>query len=199
MQIYSNSPIALAILKLFRELEEWISLYHHNLPNGAIKDYIFGGCAFHLHTNARGSNDIDAEIQAIQQLKKQDILLFLENNDVEYIDHNHLETNLEFDRSFNTALASIDPDYIDRVIPLHTSSIVEVYLVSGVDLATSKLARLSDQDIEDIKTLYLKHKFTLDQFKKSANNAKDYYAIPEQLDSNIRYMTSVLSSLKDVR
>ena len=196
MDVYSKSPIALAILKLFQELEDWISANHANLPHGAVKAFIFGGCAFHIHTNARGSNDIDAEIQAIQQLRKADILLFLENNDVEYLDDNNLETNLEFDSGFNTSLASIDPDYDERVIPLISDSIVEVYLVSGLDLAISKLARLSDRDIEDIKALYLKGKFSLEEFKKTANNAKEYYVTPEQLDSNIRHMLSLLTELK---
>lgn len=166
------------------------------MPHGAVKAFIFGGCAFHIHTNARGSNDIDAEIQAIQQLQKEDILLFLENNDVEYIDDNNLETNLEFDSGFNTSLASIDPDYNERVIPLIADCIVEVYLVSGLDLAISKLARLSDRDIEDINVLYLKGKFSLEEFKKSANNAKEYYVTPEQLDSNIRHMLSLLTEIK---
>lgn len=196
MTIYSNSPITIAILKLFQELENDISKNHKNLPNGAVKAFIFGGCAFHIHTNARGSNDIDAEIQAIQQLKKHDIVLFLENNDVEYLDDNNLETNLEFDRSFNTSLASVDPDYPERAIPLVANSIVEVYLVSGLDLAISKLARLSDRDIEDIKELYLNGKFSLEAFKKSANNAEMYYATPEQLHSNIQYIVSILSELR---
>ncbi|MEK7739790.1 MAG: DUF6036 family nucleotidyltransferase [Pseudomonadota bacterium] len=196
MTIYSNSPITIAILKLFQELENYVSKNHKNLPNGAVKAFIFGGCAFHIHTNARGSNDIDAEIQAIQQLKKHDIVLFLENNDVEYLDDNNLETNLEFDRSFNTSLASVDPDYIERAIPLVANRIVEVYLVSGLDLAISKLARLSDRDIEDIKELYLNGKFSLEAFKKSANNAEMYYATPEQLHSNIQYIVSILSELR---
>lgn len=196
MNVYRESPITLAILKLFNELEDWISINHANMPHGAVKAFIFGGCAFHIHTNARGSNDIDAEIQAIQQLQKEDILLFLENNDVEYMDDNNLETNLEFDSGFNTSLASIDPDYNERVIPLITDCIVEVYLVSGLDLAISKLARLSDRDIEDINVLYLKGKFSLEEFKKSANNAKEYYVTPEQLDSNIRHMLSLLTEVK---
>ena len=196
MTIYSNSPITIAILKLFQELENYILKNHKNLPNGAVKAFIFGGCAFHIHTNARGSNDIDAEIQAIQQLKKHDIVVFLENNDVEYLDDNNLETNLEFDRSFNTSLASVDPDYPERAIPLVANRIVEVYLVSGLDLAISKLARLSDRDIEDIKELYLNSKFSLETFKKSANNAEMYYATPEQLHSNIQYIVSILSELR---
>lgn len=196
MTIYSNSPITIAILKLFQELENDISKNHKNLPNGAVKAFIFGDCAFHIHTNARGSNDIDAEIQAIQQLKKHDIVVFLENNDVEYLDDNNLETNLEFDRGFNTSLASVDPDYPERAIPLVANSIVEVYLVSGLDLAISKLARLSDRDIEDIKELYLNGKFSLEAFKKSANNAEMYYATPEQLHSNIQYIVSILSELR---
>ncbi|MEX5440443.1 DUF6036 family nucleotidyltransferase [Acinetobacter indicus] len=197
MSIYNDSPITLAILKLFQELEDWISMNHQYLPHGAVKAFIFGGCAFHIHTNARGSNDIDAEIQSISQLKKEDIFLFLENNDIEYLDHNNLETNLEFDSGFNTSLASIDSDYRERVIPLTAESIVEVYLVSGVDLAVSKLARLSDRDIEDIQALYARNKFSLEQFKEIANNAKDYYVTPEQLDSNIQYMISLLSDLGD--
>ena len=115
---------------------------------------------------------------------------------MEYLDDNNLETNLEFDSGFNTSLASIDPDYDERVIPLISDSIVEVYLVSGLDLAISKLARLSDRDIEDIKELYLKGKFSLEEFKKSANNAKEYYVTPEQLDSNIRHMLSLLTEIK---
>jgi hypothetical protein len=122
--------------------------------------------------------------------------VFLENNDVEYLDDNNLETNLEFDRSFNTSLASVDPDYLERAIPLVANRIVEVYLVSGLDLAISKLARLSDRDIEDIKELYLNGKFSLEAFKKSANNAEMYYATPEQLHSNIQYIVSILSELR---
>ena len=167
------------------------------LPQGSVKAFIFGECEFHINNNARCSNDIDAEIQSISQLKKEDIFLFLENNDIEYLDHNNLETNLEFDSGFNTSLASIDPDYRERVIPLTAESIVEVYLVSGVDLAVSKLARLSDRDIEDIQALYARNKFSLEQFKEIANNAKDYYVTPEQLDSNIQYMISLLSDLGD--
>jgi hypothetical protein len=193
MKIHNESPITIAILKLFKELEDWLTEHHENLPNGAVKAFIFGGCAFHIHTNARGSNDIDAEIKAISLLKKEDIFLFLENNDIEFLDTNNLETNLEFDSGFNTSLASIDPDYDERVIALVYDSIVEVYLVSGLDLAVSKLARLSDRDIQDIQELYRKNKFSIEEFKKSANNAKDYYATPEQLDSNICFMVSLLS------
>ena len=193
MKIHNESPITIAILKLFKELEDWLIEHHENLPNGAVKAFIFGWCAFHIHTNARGSNDIDAEIKAISLLKKEDIFLFLENNDIEFLDTNNLETNLEFDSGFNTSLASIDPDYDERVIALAYDSIVEVYLVSGLDLAVSKLARLSDRDIQDIQELYRKNKFSIEEFKKSANNAKDYYATPEQLDSNICFMVSLLS------
>ncbi|MDR0236966.1 DUF6036 family nucleotidyltransferase [Acinetobacter sp.] len=77
-----------------------------------------------------------------------------------------------------------------------SNRIVEVYLVSGLDLAISKLARLSDRDIEDIKELYLNGKFSLEAFKKSANNAEMYYATPEQLHSNIQYIVSILSELR---
>jgi len=169
--------------------------HHENLPNGAVKAFIFGGCAFHIHTNARGSNDIDAEIQAISQLKKQDIFLFLENNDIEFLDINDLETNLEFDSGFNTSIASIDPDYEERVIPLTSNSIVEVYLVSGLDLAISKLARLSDRDIQDIKELFVYQKFSIDEFKKSADNALSYYATPAQLQLNINFMILLLEEI----
>ena len=196
MDLFTDSPISKAIFELFEKLEDWIVLNHKNLANGAVKAFIFGGCAFHIHTNARGSNDIDAEVQAISYLKKEEIYLFLENHDIEYMDENGLETNLEFDRGFNTSLASIDPDYDERLIPLRSDRIVEVYLVSGLDLAVSKLARLSDRDIEDIKELFIKNKFTLEQFEKSSNNAKAYYATPEQLDTNIRFMTNLLAELR---
>ncbi|OCZ62622.1 hypothetical protein A7P21_09775 [Acinetobacter seifertii] len=196
MEIYKNSPMTQAIFKLFQELEDWLTRNYSTLENGSVKCFIFGGCALHIHTNARGSNDLDAEIQACRLLKKDDVYLYLKQHDVEYLDENDLETNLEFDPSFNTALASIDPDYEERVIPLVTDSIVEVYLVSGLDLAVSKLARLSERDIEDIKILYKHQQFTLDTFKKSADNALEYYATPEQLRANIHYMASLLAEMQ---
>lgn len=194
-ELYKDSPMTQAIFKLFYGLEDWLVEHHPNLEHGAVKCFIFGGCALHIHTNARGSNDLDAIIQACTLLKKEDVYFYLEHHDIEYLDENNLETNLEFDRGFNSALASIDPDYDERVIPLISDHVVEVYLVSGLDLAVSKLARLSDRDIEDIKILYLHKKFTLDEFKKSAHNALEYYATPEQLRGNIAYMTSLLAEV----
>src|SRR3546814_8939187 len=39
-------------------------------PPGSLKVFVFGGCAVHLLTHARGSADIDAEIEAARVDRK---------------------------------------------------------------------------------------------------------------------------------
>ncbi|WGW64053.1 hypothetical protein P7I89_06060 [Pseudomonas aeruginosa] len=65
-----TTPLGQAIGNLFARA---LPLLNGN-PPGSLKVFIFGGCAVHLLTHARGSADIDAEIEAARVLRKEEIM-----------------------------------------------------------------------------------------------------------------------------
>lgn len=66
---YIQTHLSQAIFKMFEGLDSYLERSYDNLPDEAVKVYLFGGCAIHLHIGSRASNDIDAELQIIQELK----------------------------------------------------------------------------------------------------------------------------------
>lgn len=193
-QLHTETPLAKAIFELFGNFETAVRHVTGDLPTGSIRAFIFGGCALHIHTNARGSNDLDVELEAAQHLKTDEIRLELDP--VYFEDENGLPSILELDTQFNTALASVSPDYKERAIlltgrgkPLH------IYLVSAVDVAVSKLGRLASDDMLDIINLYQVGGFDLQLFESVAQDALDYYAIPKPLELNIEHALRELRKL----
>jgi hypothetical protein len=143
---------AKAIFELFNDLAQLIKDNHGDLVAGSITAYIFGGCAVHLYTNARGSNDLDAELIAANKLDINSIILELDP--VYFDDPEAGESSLDFDTNFNIGLPSLGPDYKENAIPLVSEgSILHIFLVSAVDIAVSKLSRLAEDDLKDIIAL----------------------------------------------
>ncbi len=185
-KLHTETPLSKAIFELFGNFEAALCNTAGNLPHGAIKVFIFGGCALHIHTNARGSNDLDVELEASQHLKTDEIRLELDP--VYFDDENGLPSILELDTQFNTALAPVSPDYKERAILLNGGErLLHVYLVSAVDLAVSKLGRLASDDMQDIIHLYQAGGFDLQAFETIAQDALDYYATPKPLKLNINH------------
>ncbi|WP_052676491.1 hypothetical protein [Pseudomonas sp. 2(2015)] len=60
--LYLDTPLSKAIVSLF---ERALPMLQGKQP-GALKIYVFGGCALHILTNARGSADVDAELMAAE-------------------------------------------------------------------------------------------------------------------------------------
>ena len=192
--LYTETPLAKAIFELFGHFEEALFHVTGDLPPGAIKAFIFGGCALHIHTNARGSNDLDVALEAAQHLKAYDIRLELDP--VYFEDEHGLPSILELDTQFNTALASVSPDYQERSILLTGGEkLLHIYLVSAVDLAVSKLGRLASDDMQDILRLYEAKGFDLPEFEMVAQDALDYYATPKPLELNIKHVLRELRKL----
>ena len=52
---------------------------------------------------------------------------------------------------------------------------VKLFLLSPIDLAISKIARFSDQDVEDILELASRRYFSAEALKARANEALAYY------------------------
>jgi hypothetical protein len=121
------------------------------LPRRAlpIRMYVAGGAALHLYTGERVSRDIDAGFSRRIALP--------ENLEVAYRDADGAARLLYFDRQYNETLGLLHEDARDDSVPLVLegidSSVLEVRLLSALDLAVSKIGRFSSQDRDDIATL----------------------------------------------
>ncbi|MEZ5477941.1 MAG: DUF6036 family nucleotidyltransferase [Thiolinea sp.] len=189
-RFYIDTPLAKAIFTLLNQLDETFARY----SAGSLRAYIFGGCALHIHTKARGSNDLDVALEAAERLRPDELSFQLDP--VYFDDELGLPSLLELDTQFNTALASVSPDYQERAILLAGGErALYVYLVAAVDLAVSKLARLAEDDMQDIRCLFQAGGFTLTEFERVAQSALDYYATPQRLEWNIRHALKELEKM----
>ena len=190
---YTNTAFSQAIFTMFDNLDFWLRENYHDLPNNVVRVYLFGGCAVHLHTGTRTSNDVDAEIQTIKMLKPLNVLQTAIKS-VDFDDENGFPHSLDWDSGFNLSFASVDPAYEERAILIHTteSRLISVYLSLAVDLAVSKLGRLESVDRSDIQNLYQQGLFTKQEFIEIARQAKEYYAVAV---SKLEFNTSLAVEL----
>ncbi|GAB2580631.1 DUF6036 family nucleotidyltransferase [Nitrincola alkalisediminis] len=147
--LYLNTPLTKAIFEAFKELSVEISFILEDAAPGSCRAYVFGGAAVHIYTNARGSGDIDTELQAAQKMELEEII-------IRYEDEEGNEQSVSIDPNFSTGISGmLADDYqecavplmIDKAAPLH------VYLVSPLHLAVHKLDRLAEGDQDDIISL----------------------------------------------
>ncbi len=114
-----------------------------------IRMYIAGGAALHFHTGERVSRDVDAAFSHRVALP--------ENLEVAYRGADGAAQLLYLDRSYNDTLALLHEDAYDDSLPLNLpgvdANVLEVRLLSPLDLAVSKLGRFSSQDRDDITAL----------------------------------------------
>ena len=188
---YTHTAFSQAIFQMFENLDSWLTENHPNLPHHAVQVYLFGGCAVHLHTGDRTSNDVDAELKKLDDLAFREIVI----KPVFFIDEQGWRKSLFFDGNFDAFMASVDPCYEDRAILIYTtkSQLVSLYLVSAVDLAVSKLARLEIDDRHDICLLYQRGLFTEQEFIETAQEALSYYPVrPDGLSFNIKQALNLI-------
>src|SRR5260370_27295648 len=123
----------------FRALVNRIASSLSGLPKRAlpIRMYVAGGAALHLYTGERVSGDIDATFSHRIALP--------ENLEVAYRDADGAARLLYFDRQYNDTLGLLHADARDDSVPLVLegidSSVLEVRLLSALDLAVSKIGR----------------------------------------------------------
>ena len=138
-------------LAAFTELVQRIAAPLRELPRRTlpIKMYVAGGAAMHLYTGERVSNDVDAVFS-----KR---IVLPSDLEVAYQDPDGAARLLYFDRQYNDTLALMHEDAHDDSVPLTLkgidASILDVRLLSALDLAVSKISRFSSQDRDDIATL----------------------------------------------
>jgi hypothetical protein len=114
--------------------------------------YVAGGAALYLLTGERVTEDIDATFS-----KR---VLFDEEIEVSYRDPDGRARLMYLDRNYNDTLGLLhEKAYEDSKpvdVPGIDKNLLEVRVLSPVDLAVTKLARFTDQDREDIQLLATK-------------------------------------------
>jgi len=114
-----------------------------------IRMYVAGGAALHFYTGERTSKDIDAAFS--HRIALPDDL------EVAYRDADGGGRLLYFDRQYNDSFALMHEDSREDSIPMTLkgvdAKILDVRLLSALDLAISKVSRFSSQDRDDITSL----------------------------------------------
>lgn len=83
---------------------------------------------------------------------------------------------LYLDTNYNSTFALLHEDYRDDAIPVDLGlTFLQVYALSPVDLAVSKIARLADNDREDLCSLVKLGLVTPEEIEQRANEAMVSY------------------------
>jgi hypothetical protein len=114
-----------------------------------VRMYVAGGAAMHLYTGERVSEDIDAVFSRRIALP--------EDLEVAYRDADGAARLLYFDRQYNDTFGLLHDEAHQDSVTLSLEDIdprvIEVRLLSPLDLAVSKIGRLSEVDRDDIALL----------------------------------------------
>lgn len=135
----------------FAEIVNRIARSLSGLPKRALPVgmYVAGGAALHLYIGERVSRDIDAAFSRR--------IVLPENLEVAYRDADGAARLLYFDRQYSDSLALLHEDAYDDSIPLalegSDATVLDVRLLSALDLAVTKVGRFSSQDRADIEAL----------------------------------------------
>jgi uncharacterized nucleotidyltransferase DUF6036 len=146
-----NSGTRPEYVAAFTELVQRIAAPLSVLPRRSlpIKMYVAGGAAMHFYTGERVSNDVDAVFSKRIALPS--------DLEVTYQDPDGAARLLYFDRQYNDTFALMHEGAHDDSVPLVLkgidASILDVRLLSALDLAVSKISRFSSQDRDDITRL----------------------------------------------
>ncbi|CAE6795183.1 hypothetical protein R70006_05039 [Paraburkholderia domus] len=155
---YTRTSLANGLRDLFAQLEQRLAL---TTPMNA---YLAGGMAVHLYTANRVTADVDAEYGG-RIMIPNDLMVEvkLEDGTTQLI---YLDTN------YNSTFALLHEDYLQDSIPVDLGlEHIRVHVLSPVDLAVSKIARLAPNDREDICSLVRLGLTTADEIERRANDA----------------------------
>lgn len=136
-----------------------------------VRMVVAGGIAVHFYTAARTTRDVDATLSHR--------MLLPEDLEVSYRDTDGKARLLYFDRQYNDSFGLLHEDAHRDSIPFPVQGIdpkvIQVRLLSPVDLVVSKLSRFADHDRDDIKALAACALLKSPQLRKRAEEAMQYY------------------------
>lgn len=155
---HTHTALANGMRELFRQLQERLDLRQ------PLNVFLAGGMAVHLYTAKRVTTDVDAEFGA-RVFIPGDLL-------VDVILEDGSTKAVYFDTNYNSTFALMHEDYIQDAIPLDFGiEHIRLHVLSPLDLAVSKIARLAENDREDIAELVRLGLTTADEIEQRATSA----------------------------
>ena len=158
-----------------------------------IKMVIAGGVAVNFYTGSRITMDVDASFSR-RVILPEDLIVPYEGPDGKLL-------SVHLDRSYNPTFALMHEDYEDDALKVAGSEFddqkIDLRVLSPVDLAVSKIARLEGPDREDIAALA---KLNLIYPKAVAERAKDalgcYVGNMDRLQANLREALKIVETVQ---
>lgn len=169
-------PVADANPEYIGALRELLSRIERTLTESPkrllpVRMTIAGGAALHCHIGSRVSRDVDANFSRRLALG--------DDVDVAYRDADGVAQYLFIDRSYNNTLGLLHEDAEDDAVPLTLpgidAKVLDVRLLTPLDLAVSKLARFADIDRQDIEALAKHQLITARSLRKRAEESLHNY------------------------
>lgn len=154
----TDTALAAGLRELLRRLEERLALRR------PIDVYLAGGMAVHLYTGRRVTSDVDAEFGS-RVFVPRDLAVDVTLED-------GTKESIYFDTNYNASFALMHEDYVEDSIALDLGvEQIRLPVLSPLDLAVSKIARLADNDKEDIAALVRLGLTTADEIEQRATSA----------------------------
>ena len=157
-QFYTHTALAQGLRGLFQQLEQQLGVTR------PLAVWLAGGMAVHLYTGSRVTSDVDAEFGA-RVLLPNDLAVevTLEDGTRQLV---YLDTN------YNSTFALMHEDYQDDAIAVDLGlQYLQLLVLSPLDLVVSKIARLADNDRDDIVQLVQRGLTTAEAIEERANSA----------------------------
>jgi hypothetical protein len=190
----ARNEFTAALAELLRRVQEILKGSHPDVF--PIRMYIAGGAALHLLTGARVTEDVDAVFS-----KR---VLIAEDIEVTYRDADGAARFMYLDRNYNDTLGLLHENaYKDSrpaAVPGVDRKLLDVRMLSPLDLAVTKLARFTDQDREDVELLA---KFGLIDSRALRERAEEalggYVGDVRSAKASIEIACRLIDSLKPAR
>ena len=166
----AHPELTAALSEMVDKLDQW--LREGNYSGDPVDMYLAGGMAMHFHCGVRYTEDVDASFSRRLLVPANQLV-------VDYEREEGVASTLYFDANYNDTFALMHPDYRENAVEWSgigsDHSLIKLRVLTPVDLAVSKISRYSEQDRQDILTLAEKELFTVDELRKHAEEALDYY------------------------
>ncbi len=137
-----------------------------------VRMFLAGGMALHYYCGTRYTEDVDASFSVRLLVPARELT-------VDYLREDGAPSSLYFDANYNDTFALMHPDYRENAVEWvglgNELRLVQLFVLSPLDLAVSKISRFAEQDREDIVSLARGGYFTPVQLKAHAMEALDYY------------------------
>lgn len=158
LRFNTDTDLATGLKQLIFQLQASLEL------RTPIQMFIAGGMAAHLYTASRVTTDVDAEFSK-RFVIPEDILVETAEGNMLYLDV-----------AYNSTFALMHENYLQDAIRVPIDGdLIEVFVLSPVDLIVSKIARLSGPDLGDIESIIKTLRITPEEIEQRATEAMTGY------------------------